>query len=435
MSFQRLRTLLERHYGWADAAIHDRELQNAVQAQADAMSLDFKAQPERVLSILCQDSGQLAKLAQALAVHETWFFRGIAQLKHAADFLAAKRLDQNGASVSQPLRVLSAPCSTGEEAYSLAILLWQRGFTQRDVIIDGLDQSELAIQKARLALYHQNSFRELQWNIPNHIAGFHAQGDRWQVDGDVASMVHFRAANLLDLPNPPGLYDCIFCRNLLIYLSQSKRLDLLRRLAQWLTPQGILYVSAVEAPIALEAGLIACPPLEFQIFTPGKLRTTQENDRSILPPKRISAESSSFDSSVGSKWNNKRPSLSVTPPLVTPLSVPAEASESARSENKDISMARAEEAANAGRFAEAEAILNSISSKEQFSAEAQFLRGVIAQAQGKLDEAQFAWEQAVYLDPQHGPALQRLWLAATSRGDNRLAEQYRRRWLKRRVPS
>jgi|GEM_PF-1108114 len=434
MNFQRLRTLLERHYGWAAEAIHDRELQNAVQAQADAMSLDFNSQPERVLSILCQDSGQLAKLAQALAVHETWFFRGVAQLKHAVDFLAAKRLDRNSPLSSQPLRVLSAPCSTGEEAYSLAILLWQRGLTQRDVIIDGLDQSELAIEKARLALYHQNSFRELQWNTPNHIAGLHAQGDRWQVDSNVASMVHFRVANLLELPNSPGLYDCIFCRNLLIYLSQSKRLELLRGLAQWLTPQGILYVSAVEAPIALEAGLIACPPLEFQIFTPGNSRTNLEKNPSVLPPKRSPAESTSFDSPVSSKWNNNRSALSVRELSVPAISVPAVPIEPARSENKDISMARAEDAANAGRFAEAEAILNSISSKDQFSAEAQFLRGLIAQAQGKLDEAQFAWEQAVYLDPQHGPALQRLWLAATSRGDNRLAEQYRRRWLKRRVP-
>jgi chemotaxis protein methyltransferase WspC len=425
MNFQRLRTLLERHYGWATEAIHDRELQNAVQAQADAMSLDFKTQPERVLSILCQDSGQLAKLAQALAVHETWFFRGIAQLKHAVDFLAAKRFERNNTSGFSPLRILSAPCSTGEEAYSLAILLWQRGLTPRDVIIDGFDQSELAIEKARLALYPQNSFRELQWNIPNNIAGLHTQGDRWQVDSDIASMVHFRVANLLELPNSPGLYDCIFCRNLLIYLSQSKRLELLHRLAQWLTPHGVLYVSAVEAPIALEAGLIACPPLEFQIFTPGKPRTTLENDLSFLPPKRIAAESPSFDPPASSRWTTKRPALSV----------PATAIEPVLAEHKDISIARAEEAANAGRFSEAEAILNSISSKDQFSAEAQFLRGVIAQAQGKLDEAQFAWEQAVYLDPQHGPALQRLWLAATSRGDNRLAEQYRRRWLKRRDPS
>jgi chemotaxis protein methyltransferase WspC len=109
--------------------------------------------------------------------------------------------------------------------------------------------------------------------------------------------------------------------------------------------------------------------------------------------------------------------------------------EPAREQDLLAELSRAEQAADAGRFAEAEAILSSLSANDKFSAAAQFLRGVIAQAQGKLDEAQYAWEQAVYLDPQHGPALQRLWLAATSRGDNRLAEQYRRRWLKRRVES
>jgi chemotaxis protein methyltransferase WspC len=94
---------------------------------------------------------------------------------------------------------------------------------------------------------------------------------------------------------------------------------------------------------------------------------------------------------------------------------------------------KAEKAADAGKLEEAESILAKLDKRSQSSAEVLFLRGVIAQARGSLDEAQHAWEQAIYLDPAHGPALQRLWLSASARGDMRLAEQYRRRWLKRRV--
>lgn len=426
MNFQRLRTLLERHYGWATEAIHDRELQNAVQALAHRLSIDFNAQADRVLSLICQDPHLLAKLAEALAVHETWFFRGFAQLQHAVDNIVLKRNSTN----QLPLKVLSAPCSTGEEAYSLALLLFQRGFTQRDVIIDGFDQSEVAIERARLAQYNRNSFREAQWNDPRSIAGLHPQQDNWQVDSQVTNMVRLQVANLLEMPMSPGLYDCIFCRNLLIYLSPTKRFELLQRMAQWLTPSGRIYVSPVEAPIAHEAGLIAIAPLELQIFAPAPAHPVScENN---VPSHRYRGPLSA--NHLDPRSNFSRP---ISTRTKTSMSAVAHTAVAEAVPDTDLThnLARAEQAADAGRFAEAEEILKALPPNDKLSAAAQFLRGVIAQAQGRLDEAQYAWEQAAYLDPQHGPALQRLWLAATSRGDKRLAEQYRRRWLKRRTES
>jgi chemotaxis protein methyltransferase WspC len=419
MNFQRLRTLLERHYGWATEAIHDRELLNAVQAQALALSMDFKSQPDRVLSIICQDPKQLAKLAESLAVHETWFFRGSSQLQHAVDHLVSKRQQLALNQERVPLRILSAPCSTGEEAYSLAILLSQRGLNHRDVTIDGVDQSELAIQRARQGLYNQNSFRETGWEQPHMVAGIHSSHNLWQVDSSIASMVRLEVGNLLEMPAPLLPYDCIFCRNLLIYLSQPKRAELLKRLAQWLTPQGRIYVSAVEAPIAHEAGLTAIAPLELQVFS--KSVTPAMISEPHPPAVRTKPRPPSTLTNSRSNLHTSAPSSSVA--IADPVSTREPAAE----------LTRAEQAADAGRFSEAEKILAALPPNERFTAAAQFLRGVIAQAQGKLDEAQYAWEQAVYLDPQHGPALQRLWLSATSRGDSRLAEQYRRRWLKRRV--
>lgn len=426
MNFQRLRTLLERHYGWATDAIHDRELQNAVQALAHRLSIDVNAQADRVLSLICQDPHLLAKLAEALAVHETWFFRGFAQLQHAVDSIVLKRKSTN----QLPLKVLSAPCSTGEEAYSLALLLYQRGFTQRDVIIDGFDQSEVAIERARLAQYNRNSFREAQWNDPRSIAGLHPQHDNWQVDSQVTNMVRLQVANLLEMPMSPGLYDCIFCRNLLIYLSPAKRLELLQRMAQWLTPSGRIYVSPVEAPIAHEAGLIAIAPLELQIFAQTPAHPVSCENK--VPSQRYRGPLSS--NQLDPRSNFSRP---ISPRTKTSMSAVAHTAVAEAVPDTDLThnLARAEQAADAGRFAEAEEILRALPPSDKLSAAAQFLRGVIAQAQGRLDEAQYAWEQAVYLDPQHGPALQRLWLAATSRGDKRLAEQYRRRWLKRRTES
>lgn len=429
MNFQRLRTLLERHYGWATEAIHDRELLNAVQAQALALGVDFKSQPDRVLSMICNDPRQLAKLAESLAVHETWFFRGSPQLQHAVDYLVSKRQQLALNQERVPLRILSAPCSTGEEAYSLAILLSQRGLTHRDVTIDGVDQSELAIQRARLGLYNQNAFREAGWDKPHMVAGIHSSHNLWQVDSSIASMVRLDVGNLLEMPAPLLPYDCIFCRNLLIYLSQPKRAELLKRLSQWLTPQGRIYVSAVEAPIANEAGLTAIAPLELQVFSKSVAPAPTSEPHPLVV--RTKPRSPSTLTSSRSNLHTSAPSSSIA--IADPVSTREPTAELAHNDLAHSELTQAEQAADAGRFSEAEKILEALPPNERFTAAAQFLRGVIAQAQGKLDEAQYAWEQAVYLDPQHGPALQRLWLSATARGDSRLAEQYRRRWLKRRV--
>jgi len=214
-------------------------------------------------------------------------------------------------------------------------------------------------------------------------------------------------------------YECIFCRNLLIYVSPKKRIELLHQLASWLTESGRLYLSAVEASAAQEAGLQQLSPVELQIYrAPGRNAVKERPaPKAELRPH--------FTAQV-----SPAPRLQVLPK--TPATTAPKRPLAPTVESTD-SLKRAEDAADAGKLDEAESILAKLDKRTQSSAEVLFLRGVIAQARGSLDEAQHAWEQAIYLDPAHGPALQRLWLAASARGDMRLAEQYRRRWLKRRV--
>lgn len=459
MNLERLKTLLCNRFGWDQESIPDRELNTALQKRAVALGIDFFRQPEHVVSVICHDPQQLLLLSESLAVHETWFFRGIAQLQDAVNHLSESHHHSDNSFNNTPIRFLSAPCSTGEEAYSLAILLSQRGFHSRNVRIDGIDLSSTAVAQARVAAYTQNAFRELGWNHPSLLPGIQRCEDRWCVNQEIRGLVRFEVANLLDNTPPPYQYDYIFCRNLLIYLSHQSRRELLQRLASWLTPQGRLYVSPVEATIAQEADLGALEPYDLQVF--GAMKKNDPvapnvlKPKSFLPPKaslndvrnrdqqspffvssptKPSSGTSAQHAVARSESNGfaSRPlrQSAAASGVTTTIASPNGATTNNVTDNI---LLEAEQAADAGQLDKAELILAKLKDTNHMSAAIHFLQGVVAQARGKLDEAQYAWEQAVYLDPQHGPALQRLWLSASARGDLRLAEQYRRRWLKRRV--
>lgn len=424
MSLDYLRQILESRYGWSPDIIVENSLEAAIELRAQALGLEASADKNLLIARLANDHEQLRLLAEALAVHETWFFRGISQLQDAANHLYEVSRQRSREGISEPLRVLSAPCSTGEEVYSLGILLSQRGLSRAQVAIEGIDLSSQAIHQARLAIYSRNAFREPNWNQPSLLNGIQPLGDKWEVQSEVRKLAEFRVGNLLDSNPLHERYECIFCRNLLIYVSPKKRIELLHQLASWLTESGRLYLSAVEAPAAQEAGLQQLAPIELQIYrAPGRTNTQER-----LAPKAEPRTNSTAQVAAAQVAPARR--VQVFPK--TPATASPKRSLAPVVQGADP-LKKAENAADAGNLAEAESILAKLDKRTQSSAEALFLRGVIAQARGSLDEAQHAWEQAIYLDPAHGPALQRLWLAASARGDMRLAEQYRRRWLKRRV--
>ncbi|WP_275691851.1 CheR family methyltransferase, partial [Burkholderia sp. Ax-1720] len=163
--------------------------------------------------LLASADEQRAWIEQCV-VPETWFFRE----REAFVALAARALERLRAEPSLPLRVLSAPCSTGEEPYSAAMALVDAGIDPARLQIDALDISARAIAQAQRAEYGRNSFR-------GHALEFRARhftptADGWRLDARIRDCVRFRRANLLELGGPgqaadEGRYDFIFCRNVL----------------------------------------------------------------------------------------------------------------------------------------------------------------------------------------------------------------------------
>jgi chemotaxis protein methyltransferase CheR len=193
-------------------------------------------------------SGRDAALAdeaiEALLNHETFFYR---------DLQAFRLLDEQGLgrlhaarSDTRRLRIWSAGCSTGQEAYTIAMMISERPDRWRGWTIDilGTDLSPAAVERARLGRY---SHFEIQRGLPvaQMLRRFDRDGEHWQASSLLRQAVQFRVHNLLT-PPPVGLFDVVLCRNVLFYFSPDVRTLVFGRIAGAIQADGVLMLGAGE---------------------------------------------------------------------------------------------------------------------------------------------------------------------------------------------
>jgi len=188
-------------------------------------------------------------VVEALLNNETYFFRD----RVPFDSLQAKLLAElaEARKETKTLRIWSAGCSTGQEAYSLAMLFAEQPLKWQGwkVEIVGTDVSAQAIRRAREGSYSQFEVQR-GLGVTQMIRWFEENGDQWQAAPQLRSQVRFAVHNLLDPPHSGGQkFDVILCRNVLLYLSQEKRTLAFERLASALAPDGALMLGAGETVI------------------------------------------------------------------------------------------------------------------------------------------------------------------------------------------
>jgi chemotaxis protein methyltransferase CheR len=174
--------------------------------------------------VLSPDAGEeLSYLAEALTNNETYFFRERYQL----DWYFAEVLPRQlqGRPAGEPIRVLSAGCSSGEEAYSLAIVHHENQFRcfGRPLEVHAVDLNAVRVKQAEQAEYEGLSFRGTKPDAKDRYFTPTAQDGRWRVKPWVRLPVRFRVLNLMDLASAYGeaYFDAVFCRNVLIYFNES----------------------------------------------------------------------------------------------------------------------------------------------------------------------------------------------------------------------
>jgi len=187
----------------------------------------------------CDSDGPLASgLISALATHETYWFRD----QRAFDVLSKKLLPVWRARDSRRLNIWSAACSSGQEIYSVAMLLAQEGLLEPgyQTTLLASDICEVSLQQASSGCY---SPVEIERGLPAPFLHrwFKRIPGGWQIDARLQQCVQFEQINLLQLPVTRRQFDVIFCRNVLIYFDQNTQMQVLRALHSRLHPGGWLF--------------------------------------------------------------------------------------------------------------------------------------------------------------------------------------------------
>jgi chemotaxis protein methyltransferase CheR len=192
------------------------------------------------------DAGELEELTNAMTTNLTSFFRE----KYHFEQLAAEALPYvaEHRAESRRVRLWSAGCSTGEEPYSMAIVLReaQRGFANWDVRLLATDIDSKVVQTAAAGVYAADRLKNMEgqrlarWFAPDD------QGQHYAVRAELKSLIAFRQLNLLDAWPFKGPFDVIFCRNVTIYFDKDTQRELFERMANVQEPGGWLFVGHSE---------------------------------------------------------------------------------------------------------------------------------------------------------------------------------------------
>jgi len=189
---------------------------------------------------------ELEEAVEALTTKETYFFRQEYQLRAFQNELLPRLARSNAAS--RQVSVWSAGCSTGEEAYTIAILMLESGALYNwDVRVIGSDLSRNSVATARRGVYRGASFRTLSDEMLNRY--FIPIEGGYQIVDSVRRMCHFGQLNLLDSlrASNVGRVDVIFCRNVLIYFDEETKKRVIDTLYQRLVPGGYLLLGHSES--------------------------------------------------------------------------------------------------------------------------------------------------------------------------------------------
>jgi len=181
----------------------------------------------------------------AMTTNDTWFFRDRTPFEQFREIILPDLMSRR--LRSKKLRIWSAATSTGQEAYTLAMILSEARLDGWTIELMASDISNECIARAREGLY---TAYEIQrgLGVKRLITHFTQENENWRISEQLRRMVKFRTFNLLDDYGAFGEMDVIFCRNVLLYFEQQTKTRILERLADTLAPDGYLVVGTAEMP-------------------------------------------------------------------------------------------------------------------------------------------------------------------------------------------
>jgi len=354
------------------------------------------------LQILKRNPEEWLHLLEELVVPETWFFRDQETfnffIKVARQFIAT--------NPQSTLRIFSAPCASGEEPYSIAMALLEEGFSETSFVIEAIDISSRQIEKARLAHYSEAIPRGCS---PAMIAKYFIRnGNRLELNERVRNLVHFSQGSLVGEFKAAAMmpFHIVFCKNLLIYLSNKSRSALLSNLRHILVADGVLFAGHSEIPFLCRngfnmhgpAGAFAC-----QLQQEKKEARSEDRTIKIMPPAKYrTGKIEAISDSIA-----KLPPEKLEIPQLDKL--------------KDLQLL-----ADKGMFDDA-LVLGETILRETPVPRAYFLVGLIKQALNNFSAAEEMFHRALYLDDSFSEAVVALGLLYEKQGNIDKSQVFRDR--------
>lgn len=211
---------------------------------------------EAYLAYLESPSGraEYGFLIDEITINETFFFRHEPQLQAFRDEILMPLVFARRAQRQTKFRILSAAASTGDELYTLALMLKDMGLIGKDLTFElvGTDICHDALQKARAGVYRKYNIR----NVPasmlqqyfEHTVGTGLGTESWTIKPDIKQLCRFQEGNLMDVTRLAALgkFDIIFCRNVLIYFDETSKEKVVRNLASLLADDGFILLGHSE---------------------------------------------------------------------------------------------------------------------------------------------------------------------------------------------
>ena len=192
----------------------------------------------------------VTEVVEAMTTNETFFFRDKIPFDHLRDTIIPALIAAR--AKERRIRIWCTAASSGQEPYSIAMTLKSMGAALAGFRVDILatDLSTEVLERARHGIYSQF---EVQRGLPIHllVKFFSKEGEMWQVAPELRGMVQFRPLNLLKDFSPLGMFDVVFCRNVLIYFDQDSKIGVFNRVAKQMSDDGYLVLGAAETVVGL----------------------------------------------------------------------------------------------------------------------------------------------------------------------------------------
>ena len=201
-----------------------------------------------------EDKNLSIRVTDAMTTNESFFFRDQTPFDNLKDHVLPPLIAARKAKGQNTIRIWSAACSSGQEPYTIAMILKEEAAKFGDMKFEILatDLSTEIVAKAKEGLYSQF---EVQRGLPIQLlVKYFTQADTmWQISDDIRNMVRFQTFNLLDSFGVLGKFDLIFCRNVLIYFDQDTKAGILDRMADISPPDGSLFLGGAESVIGISS--------------------------------------------------------------------------------------------------------------------------------------------------------------------------------------